>query len=157
MRKIKQLAMGQKESLILQLQEMCSADKNQAESEQLPPTLIGKIIMIYVYMVIHICMCACVCVCQIQQGEVYYGARFTCKVLMDRLAALTGTKVPARILVNIGVRITAPRVVHTVITIDKGTSPCAIKVTCNIISRKANKIKKLLQLRHYHTEKLGKS
>lgn len=60
---------------------------------------------------------------------------------MDRLAALTGTNVPARILVKRGVRITAPRVVHTVITIDKGTSPCAIKVTCNTIFRKGNEIK----------------
>lgn len=58
----------------------------------------------------------------------------TCRVLMESLTASTGTYVPARILVKRGVRSTAPSVVQTVITIDNGTSPWAIKVTCNINS-----------------------
>lgn len=42
MRKTKQLAVGQKESVVSRLQEMCSVDKNQAELEQLPPVQISK-------------------------------------------------------------------------------------------------------------------
>lgn len=55
---------------------------------------------------------------------------------MESLTASTGTYVPARIFVKSGVKSTAPSVVHIVMTIDSGTSPRAINVTCNTISLK---------------------
>lgn len=42
---------------------------------------------------------------------------------MESLTASTGTYAPARSIVKVGVRSTAPRVVHTVMTIDNATSP----------------------------------
>jgi hypothetical protein len=48
---------------------------------------------------------------------------------MESPRASTGTYAPAKSLVKSGVTRTAPSVVQTVITMDNGTSPCAIKVT----------------------------
>lgn len=59
---------------------------------------------------------------------------------MESLTASTGTYVPARIFVKSGVKSTAPSVVHIVITIDSGTSPRAINVTCDTISLNKNEL-----------------
>lgn len=51
-RKTEQLAVGPKESLVLQFQEMCFGDKNQEELEQLTPVKITK-----EHHNIYVCVC----------------------------------------------------------------------------------------------------